>query len=455
MDNPHSSPPSSPLLREAVRFTDHTGIRTSLHSADTQQRIRLTQGRASQGRRRPARQPCSRTRTAATDSLASPRAAGQKQLKWRHATLDPLPTQSQKQLYACRAEDCDKSFFRPDHPEMHYRTHTGERPFLCWVLGCQKQFTSRRQQKNHLWVHIGEKPYGCTFEGCSMRFTQARSRNKHIKLHSRKGPYSCGFEGCCLQFSEGFTRRQHLLRTHVGEQTYRCPVENCGVQFSQEHERYRHLQLHSGKEDYTCPFEICNMRFTGIGGRCHTLIHAIQVPLVCPFQGCGIRFSREQMRNQHFLRHYAVQWPHIASAPACKKNGLSEQGVQRSAKTQGKGQPGLDAGVRRPAVLRKRLILNRTSVAGGRAGKPPGLPGADSGTCANSRPGCPTPAAHPAASHQELNQWPRLQPAAAAARRRATIGSCWRQPASAAPAVRPSGPGTPDAGSHSCYCLPG
>ncbi|GIX80702.1 zinc finger protein GLIS3 [Caerostris extrusa] len=97
---------------------------------------------------------------------------------------DPPVTVSVWELFAFLG--CDKAFSRLENLKIHFRSHTGERPYHCQYIGCPKAFSNSSDRAKHQRTHQDSKPYYCQEPGCNKRYTDPSSLRKHVKNHVLK-----------------------------------------------------------------------------------------------------------------------------------------------------------------------------------------------------------------------------------------------------------------------------
>ncbi|GBN82738.1 Zinc finger protein 182 [Araneus ventricosus] len=104
--------------------------------------------------------------------------------------------------------ECGRSFIRKDYLVVHYRTHTGEKPYPCDM--CPKRFSQKIALTNHLRTHTGEKPFPC--DRCDKRFSRKSYLKDHSLTHSEERPYKCPI--CEKAFSTRSNCNAHYKNMH-------------------------------------------------------------------------------------------------------------------------------------------------------------------------------------------------------------------------------------------------
>ncbi|RZC32448.1 zinc finger protein 271-like [Asbolus verrucosus] len=132
-----------------------------------------------------------------------------KHMASRHSTT-PLGPREKRHL----CDICGKGFATNDKMSIHYRVHTGVKPYTCQY--CSKSFIKRDYLIMHERVHTGEKPYVCRF--CGKCFNQGAPLRIHVRGHTGERPYICQF--CNTGF---ISKGQMRSPKSKGKVTYKNP----------------------------------------------------------------------------------------------------------------------------------------------------------------------------------------------------------------------------------------
>jgi len=212
----------------------------------------------------------------------------------------------EKVIHMCDFGDCGKSFRRLREYINHYRTHTGDKPYVCDI--CGKKFIRSYAVTEHRRVHTGEKPYQCDI--CGKQFSVGGDLTKHKRLHAGEVLYRCKLCGkemntgrenadhrrmheggiFCPHCGKAFTRlhnmKEHVRIAHTGDKNYAC--RDCGKQFAYARNLRYHRRLHKSERPFKCA--VCTKCFTGAGelGRhqrsAHKTSSQVQVVYVATMQ---------------------------------------------------------------------------------------------------------------------------------------------------------------------------
>ncbi|XP_063822556.1 zinc finger protein 271 isoform X2 [Ostrinia nubilalis] len=147
------------------------------------------------------------------------------------------PKPKPKQVHSCY--QCDKQFRCQAQLDMHVRTHTGDKPFVC--MYCPRRFTQKHNLTIHLRVHTGEKPFQC--EVCSKRFSAQGNLQAHLKIHTGQRDHTCTL--CSKSFITSSELTRHMNK-HRGVKNFKCDL--CGAAYIHS----RDFKLHKMKKHQVC-----------------------------------------------------------------------------------------------------------------------------------------------------------------------------------------------------------
>lgn len=148
--------------------------------------------------------------------------------------------------YKCPFENCTKEYSNQSRLDVHIRTHTGTKPFICPV--CSKTFNEKGNLKTHIGFHTDSRPFKCPH--CDKTYKTNGHLKDHMEIqHLNLRRFVCQI--CDSKFGRRSTLVAHI-RTHTGEKAFKCKIEGCEKRFAEkgnmEMHYKRHLKRISGSE---------------------------------------------------------------------------------------------------------------------------------------------------------------------------------------------------------------
>ncbi|XP_043233101.1 transcription factor IIIA-like [Amphibalanus amphitrite] len=249
--------------------------------------------------------------------------------------------------HICEYAGCGASFQRPGRLKIHYRTHTGEKPFKCDRPGCDKSYSRREHLRRHLASHDtknspSREAFKCPVEGCGKYLSSLDTYQKHGRSHQRR-------QYVCSHCGRGFIKRQHLRiheHEHTGVKPFRCSREGCGREFllpsqlrahERHHDKYRcpvdgcgqqldswkqllqhRRQLHPAGREHTC--SECDHKFLSKSAlRIHKRVHGETRDIFhCPYDDCPRYYYFKRNLSNHVRSSHEGKG-FICPVETCKK----------------------------------------------------------------------------------------------------------------------------------------
>ena len=145
--------------------------------------------------------------------------------------------QNKTKIFKCNT--CQKIFSTNGNLKNHINTiHNHILPFKCPFPKCNKSYSNKSRFDVHFRTHSGIKPFSCPI--CSKNFNEKGNLKTHILFHTNERPFKCS--QCEKTYKTNGHLKDHIDIYHKQIKKFKCQI--CGIKFGRRSTLTAHIKVH-------------------------------------------------------------------------------------------------------------------------------------------------------------------------------------------------------------------